>query len=270
MPWLQRRRADDGRVSEASSAATPSPALIARGLSVRLGGRPALDDLSLTLPQGASVALLGPNGAGKTTLFRAAVGLVGTDSGSIELGGSSVAFVPQRLEIEPSFPATVTDVVRMGRYGELGWLGRFGERDRALVSNAIAELGLEELAGRRFGDLSGGERQRALLAQAAAQDAGLLLLDEPFTGLDAPTHAKLRSLLAQWRSEGRTVVVATHDLQSASRDYDLVICLNRRLVAFGPPAATLTEEVLADTFAGRIVRVGDLLIDTAHHHHGAG
>ena len=215
------------------------------------------------------MALLGPNGAGKTTLFRAAVGLVKPEAGSIELSGR-VAFVPQRLDIEPSFPATVTDVVRMGRYGELGWLRRFGERDHELVDESISKLGIESLAERRFGDLSGGERQRALLAQAAAQDAELLLLDEPFTGLDAPTHADLRALLAGWRSQGRTVVVATHDLQSASRDYDLVLCLNRRLVAIAPPAEAITEAILAETFAGRVVRVGDLLIDTAHHHHGAG
>jgi ABC-type Mn2+/Zn2+ transport system ATPase subunit len=243
--------------------------VIARGLRVRLGGRLALDDVSFQLPKGVTVALLGPNGAGKTTLFRAAVGLVKPERGSIELEGQ-VAFVPQRLDIEPSFPATVTDVVRMGRYGELGWLRRFGPRDRELVDRAISALGIEGLAERRFGDLSGGERQRTLLAQAAAQDAELLLLDEPFTGLDAPTHADLRALLASWRSQGRTVVVATHDLQSAAREYDLVICLNHRLVAFGPAGETCTEEVLAETFAGRVVRVGDLLIDTAHHHHGAG
>jgi ABC-type Mn2+/Zn2+ transport system ATPase subunit len=252
------------------SEGQPGPAIAADRLTVRLGGRVALEDISFELPQGAAVALLGPNGAGKTTLFRAAVGLVRPSSGSIEVGAGPVAFVPQRLDIEPSFPATVTDVVRMGRYGDLGWLRRFGERDHELVAEAISALGIESLADRRFGDLSGGERQRALLAQAAAQDARLLLLDEPFTGLDAPTSAALREQLAGWRSEGRTVVVATHDLQSASRDYDLVLCLNSRLVAIGPPAQTCTEKVLAETFAGRVVRVGDLLIDTAHHHHGAG
>ncbi|MBM4393859.1 MAG: metal ABC transporter ATP-binding protein [Deltaproteobacteria bacterium] len=248
----------------------PAPALAANELTVELGGRAALEDVAFRLPPGASVALLGPNGAGKTTLLRAAVGLVRPSSGSLRRGPGSVAFVPQRLDVEPSFPATVADVVRMGRYGELGWLRRFGDRDRALVSRAIEELGIGPLAGRRFGDLSGGERQRALLAQATAQDARLLLLDEPFAGLDAPTNQVLRERIRRWRDEGRTIVVATHDLQSASRDYDLVICLNRRLVAIGRPAEACTEEVLAETFAGRVVRVGDLLIDTAHHHHGAG
>ena len=158
----------------------------------------------------------------------------------------------------------------MGRYGDLGWLRRFTEHDHSLVAAAMEALGTTDLAARRFADLSGGERQRTLLAQAMAQDPELLLLDEPLTGIDAPTHAVIRSLLRRWRDEGRTVVVATHDLEAASRDYDLVACLNRRLVAFGPPRETATEQTLAETFAGRVVRVGSLLVDVAHHHHGAG
>jgi ABC-type Mn2+/Zn2+ transport system ATPase subunit len=244
--------------------------LAARDLTVRLGANVALEDVSFEIPEGKTVALLGPNGAGKTTVFRAATGAVKPSSGSIDAGTRRIAFVPQRLDIEPSFPVTVTDVVRMGRYRDVGWLGRFSERDHTLVADAIEALEISDLAGRRFGDLSGGERQRALLAQAAAQDADLLLLDEPFTGLDAPTRATLRSKLDGWRSSGRTVVVSTHDLESASRDFDLVLCLNRTVVAFGPPAETCTEEILGRTFAGRVVRVGSLLVDTEHHHHEAG
>ena len=248
---------------------TPA-ALTASGLSVSYGRVRALTDLTIEVPAGSSVALLGPNGAGKSTLLEAAVGLVRPAAGSIWLGSPRVAFVPQRLEVEPSFPVTVADVVRMGRYGELGWVRRFGEHDRELVAEGMRELGIENLAGRRFGDLSGGERQRALLAQAVAQDPEILLLDEPFTGIDAPTHEAIRSLLARWRTAGRTVVIATHDMESARRDYDLVACLNKRLIAFGPPEVASTEEVLAETFAGRVVRVGSLLVDVAHHHHGAG
>jgi ABC-type Mn2+/Zn2+ transport system ATPase subunit len=255
---------------EAAAEAESAAAIVSEGLTVRYGREVALEDVSVEIPAGSTVALLGPNGAGKTTFFRAAIGIVRPTSGSIELASRRIAFVPQRLDIEPSFPVTVTDVVRMGRYGDLGWLRRFGERDRELVSTALAELGIEHLAQRRFGDLSGGERQRALLAQASAQDADLFLLDEPFAGLDAPTHGALQGLLGSWRDRGRTVLVATHDLESASRDFDLVLCLNRRLIAFGPPASTFTEEVISDTFAGHILRVGSLLVDTAHHHHGAG
>jgi ABC-type Mn2+/Zn2+ transport system ATPase subunit len=158
----------------------------------------------------------------------------------------------------------------MGRYGDVGWLGRFSPRDHELVAAALRALGVDHLADRRFGDLSGGERQRVLLAQAAAQEADLLLLDEPFTGVDRPTHDAVRDLLSGWRDQGRTVIVATHDLESAARDYDLVVCLNRRLVAFGPPAVACNEQTLAETFSGHVVRVGELLVDVDHHHHGAG
>jgi manganese/zinc/iron transport system ATP- binding protein len=227
-------------------------------------------DVDLRIPAGVTVALLGPNGAGKTTLLRAAIGLAQPARGDVELASRRIAFVPQRLDLEPSFPVTVGDVVRMGRYGDLGWWRPLGERDHELVGEAMRELGIEHLEDRRFGELSGGERQRALLAQTSAQDADILLLDEPFAGLDAPTHRALAELLARWRASGRTVIVSTHDLESASREYDLVACLNKRLIAFGPPEETCTEDVLAETFAGRIVRVGSLLVDVAHHHHGAG
>jgi manganese/zinc/iron transport system ATP- binding protein len=252
------------------AAEAAAPAVAAEGLTVSYGREPALLDVSFEVPTGETVALLGPNGAGKTTLFLAAIGRARAKAGSIRLASRRIAFVPQRLEIEPSFPVTVLDVVRMGRYGDLGWLGRWGERDGELVDGALAELGIEHLRDRRFGDLSGGERQRVLLAQAVAQDAELLLLDEPFTGVDRPTGEAVRELLGRWRAEGRTVVVATHDLESAARDYDLVLCLNRRLVAFGPAADVTTEPVLAETFAGHVVRIGELIVDVSHHHHGAG
>jgi ABC-type Mn2+/Zn2+ transport system ATPase subunit len=255
---------------EAGSEQGAGAAIVARGLTVRFGREPALDDVSFEIPNSSTVALLGPNGAGKTTLFRAAIGLVKPSAGWIELGSRRVAFVPQRLDIEPSFPVTVSDVVRMGRYGDLGWISRFARDDRELVASALAELGIEHLEHRRFGNLSAGERQRTLLAQASAQDAEIFLLDEPFAGLDAPTHGALQRLLRGWRDRGRTVLVATHDLESASRDFDLVLCLNRHLIAFGPAQETCTEEVISETFAGHILRVGTMLVDTAHHHHGAG
>jgi ABC-type Mn2+/Zn2+ transport system ATPase subunit len=247
-----------------------TPALVARGLSVGFGRAEALSDVNIAVPAGTRVAVLGPNGAGKSTLFLAAVGLVSPWRGSITLAGGRVAFVPQRLDLEPSFPVTVLDVVRMGRYGDVGPLRRFAPRDHELVDVAMEELGIAHLAGRRFGDLSGGERQRALLAQAAAQDAEVLLLDEPLTGVDAPTRQVVHDLLARWRGEGRTALVATHDLESAARDFDLVLCLNRSVVAFDSPAETLTESILAETFAGHVIRVGGLIVDVDHHHAGAG
>jgi manganese/zinc/iron transport system ATP- binding protein len=259
-------RAHSAGLASAESVSAGATALRARGLSVSFGGVPALVDVDLEVPAGASVAVLGPNGAGKSTLFAAAVGLVEPSAGSVELGSTRVAFVPQHLEVDPTFPVTVADVVRMGRYGDLGWLRRPGERDRALVRDALGTIGIESLRRRRFGSLSGGERQRALLAQAVAQDAEVVLLDEPLTGVDVPTQEAIRELLRRWRDAGRTVIVATHDLASATRDYDLVLCLNRRVVAFGPAETACTEEVLYETFAGRIVRVGSLMVDVSEHH----
>ena len=197
------------------------PALRSGHVTLRRAGphRPArrstaLEDVSLEIPAGVRSRCSGPTAPARRTLFRAADRARQAGVGVDRSGWIKVAFVPQRLDIEPSFPVTVTDVVRMGRYGELGWLGRFGDRDRELVEGAIAALEISHLADRRFGDLSGGERQRALLAQAAAQDAEILLLDEPFTGLDAPTRAHpARPARPAGATDGRTVVVATHDLR---------------------------------------------------------
>ena len=247
-----------------------SSILTAHGLTVQYGETVALESVDVEVPRGASVAVLGPNGSGKSTLFAAAVELVEPVAGSVSVAAERVAYLPQQLAVEPTFPATVEDIVRMGRWQALGLRRRMGPRDRELVGGAMESLGVAHLADRRLGELSGGQRQRALLAQAAAQDAELLLLDEPFTGVDSPTEGTVRELIAGWRDEGRTVMVATHDLARAASDYDLVLALNRRLVAFGPAAETCTEDVLAATFAGHVARVGGLIVETEHRHEGAG
>ncbi len=224
------------------------PALVARDLTVTYGSVVALEGVSVEVPAGSSVAVVGPNGSGKSTLLGAAVGVVAAQQGTIERRGRGVAYLPQHLELDATFPATVHDVVMMGRWGELGPLRRPRARDRALVEEAMEALGVSDLAGRRLSELSGGQRQRALVAQAMVQDAELLLLDEPFTGVDRPTAHAIRDLVARWRDEGRTVLVATHDLERARTDYDLVLALNRRLVAFAPAAQACTEEILRETF----------------------
>jgi ABC-type Mn2+/Zn2+ transport system ATPase subunit len=247
-----------------------SAILVATDLTVRYGDVVALEAVGVEVPRGRTVAVLGPNGSGKSTLFAAAIGLSAPTAGAVTLGTDRVAYLPQQVAVEPMFPAIVRDVVAMGRWGDLGWRQRMSDRDRDLVADAMSALAVDHLARRRLGELSGGQRQRALLAQVAAQDAELLLLDEPFTGVDRPTEDTVRKLIDAWRDEGRTVMVATHDLARAARDYDLVLALNRRLIAFGPAAETCTEEVLAATFAGHVARVGGLLIETEHRHPGAG
>lgn len=252
------------------SAAEHRAALCAHGLTAAYGDAVALEDVDLVVPYGASVAVLGPNGSGKSSLFAAAVGLLRPRSGTVGVGERGVAWLPQQLELEPGFPVTVRDAVTMGRWGRSGWLRRLGADDRRRVAEALDALGIAPLADRRLQELSGGQRQRALLAQAMVEDAGLILLDEPLTGVDRPTADVVAGLIGAWRDEGRAVMVATHDLESAARDYDLVVALNRRLVGFGPAPEICTEEIMRETFRGHVARLaaGDV-VDTSHHHHGA-
>ncbi len=246
-------------------SAPPGAAVEAAGLTVAYGDVIALEDATFSVPRGASVAVLGPNGSGKSTLFSAAVGLLAPLRGTIDTGGRRVAYLPQHLNVDPMFPITVRDTVRMGRWGERGWLGRLRAADHALVDDAMARLGIGDLAARRLSELSGGQRQRALVAQAVAQDADVLMLDEPFTGVDRPTEDAIRDLIRRWRDEGRTVLVATHDLERSTTDFDLVLALNRRVTAFGPAPTTLTDDVLRATFGGHALRVGETVVDTAGH-----
>lgn len=259
-----------GGGSPRSSVPQGSPAFVARHLSVAYGPVLALEDVDLEVPRGRTVAVLGPNGAGKSTLFEAAVGLIEAHSGSLQLADDRIAYVPQRLDLEPSFPVTVADVVGMGRWGELGWWRQSGRRDRELCDQALEALGISDLATRRLGELSSGQRQRALLAQAVAQDAQTLLLDEPLSGLDRPTAELVGRLIAGWREQGRTVLVATHDLQSVTRDFDLVLCLNRRVVAFGEARQTTTPGVLRETFGEQLVQLGESLVEVVDHHQPGG
>lgn len=158
----------------------------------------------------------------------------------------------------------------MGRWGQGGWLRRLGPDDRERVDAALDALGISHLADRRLHALSGGQRQRALLAQVMVQDAGLILLDEPLTGVDRPTAIAIGELIERWREEGRTVMVATHDLEAAATEYDLVVALNRKLIGFGSGEQVCTEEVLRETFSGHVARLDSgEIVDTSHHHPGA-
>ena len=230
-----------------------------------------LQDVNGELAAGRSLALIGPNGAGKSTLLKAILGLVPVTSGSIEVLGTSpalargdVAYVPQIDALDASFPVSALDVVLMGRYRRIGWLRRPGRADRAAARDALAEVGLADRAGERFGLLSGGQRQRVLLARALAQQARLLLLDEPFNGVDATSTDAILDVLARVRAAGAAVVLSTHDLSIAHLACDDACLLNRRQVAFGPVPVTLTTDRLRETYGERAVQLvaGSTIVQT--------
>jgi manganese/iron transport system ATP-binding protein len=247
-----------------------APSLSVNGLSVRFNGIDALHEVTFRLPAGQRLAVVGPNGAGKTTLFNVLVGAHRPYGGTVRIfghgpgGDTCIAYVPQRSRIDWTFPASAAEVVMMGRIREIGPLRWPGRSDWAIVRSALERVGMSDLAGRPIGELSGGQQQRVFLAQALAQEAELVLLDEPFTGLDYPSQEALFTILDDLRSAGVTELVATHDLNLAAEHFDSVMLLNRRLVAFGRPTEVLTRDHLVQAYGGHVhvLPEGDLLVVT--------
>ena len=244
-----------------------APSVRVADLSAGYGGAtPALRDVSFATTGGAIVAVLGPNGGGKTTLFRALLGELAQRSGTVELAGRP-AYVPQTDRTREDFPVTAFEVALMGAYARTPWYRRLGTAERAAATRALERVGMAEAAGQRFGALSGGQRQRVLMARAIVQDAGVLLLDEPLSGVDAPSAERLEQLFAELRGEGRILLIATHDVAQASR-WDLVLCVNRRQIAYGTPADVLRAEVLRATYGAELVLIdGRPAVTVAHHAH---
>jgi ABC-type Mn2+/Zn2+ transport system ATPase subunit len=266
-------------VTAATAGIDVGDGLEIRDLSAGYGGPPALRDVSLVLPRATITAVVGPNGSGKSTLLKAILGLTPEVSGEIRVGGTSadrvrdrIAYVPQREAVDWGFPITAADVVMMGRYPRLGLLRRPGSEDRERVAEALSRVGMEPLASRQIGALSGGQQQRVFLARALVQEASVLLLDEPMTGVDQATEQAINELLHDLRGDGATVVITTHDLESAAEDCDLLAFVNHRLVAFGPPTETFTPETLHATFGGEllILQAGNHRHVHAGGHHGSG
>ena len=234
-------------------------------LSAGYNGRVALSGVSFSVEAGERLGVLGPNGGGKTTLFRVLLGELPAREGSLSLR-ARCATVPQTDRSRLDFPVSALDVALMGSLARLPWWRRPGRAERRRAREALDHVGLGDVAGATFGELSGGQRQRVLIARALVQDAGLLLLDEPFTGLDAPSAERLEALLARLAGEGRGVLIATHDVEQARR-WDRVLCLNGRQVAFGPPAETLTREVLERTYGGELMELPDGGVGVTPPHH---
>jgi manganese/iron transport system ATP-binding protein len=231
------------------AASTTTPALTVSGLTVRLGGRRVLEDVSVALDVGEFMGLIGPNGAGKTTALRAILGLIRTESGRVEVDGSTgqsarslIGYVPQRHEFAWDFPITVEDAVMTGRARRIGWLRRPRTDDYEAAAEALSRVRMSGLATRPVGELSGGQRQRVLVARALALRPRLLLLDEPFTGLDMPTQELLLGLFQQLSQEDKAVLMTTHDLVGALHECSRICLLNRSIVADGPPSALRDPE----------------------------
>lgn len=235
-----------------------APPLEVNDLAVDYDGSVALAGVSFSVPAGTRTAVVGPNGAGKTTLLMAIAGTLRPSSGQVRVYGHApgghvcIAYVPQRSQIDWRFPVTVSEVVMMGRVRKIGLLRWPKRADWQVVRQALQQVGLTDLAEQQLGELSGGQQQRAFLAQALAQEAELILLDEPFTGLDMPSQEMIFQILEGLRGKQVTVMVSTHDLNLAAERFDRVLLLNRRLIAFGPPSQVFTQANLLAAYGGHI------------------
>jgi len=222
-------------------------------------GQTALRDASFAIPRGTITALVGVNGSGKSTLFKAIMGFVPSGSGSVTIMGEPagralkrniVAYVPQAEEVDWNFPVLVEDVVMMGRYGHMGFLRIASAEDRRMVDAALARVGMTSYRKRQIGELSGGQKKRVFLARALAQEGQVILLDEPFTGVDVTTEEAIIKLLQELRTEGRIMLVSTHNLGSVPEFCDRAVLLNKTVLAAGPTEEVFTHENLQKAFGG--------------------
>jgi len=247
----------------------PEPLIEASGLAAGYDGTPAISGVSFSLRRGERMALLGPNGGGKTTLLRALLGELPPLAGELRVG-ARCATVPQTERSQLDYPVSALDVAAMGALARLPWWRRPGRHERRSALEALERVGLGDRAGETFGKLSGGQRQRVLIARSLVQEAEVLLLDEPFSGLDRPSSERLEALIADLAGEGRALMIATHDLEQARR-CDSVLCLNRTQIAVGAPEQALSLEVLEATYGGTIVELpgegGRAILPPHHHHH---
>jgi len=237
---------------------TNKPILDVQHLTVRYNGNVALDDINFHLHESERVAVVGPNGAGKSTLFKVVSGVLPPTSGEVNIFGSRplghvcIAYIPQRSLVDWNFPVTVADVVMMGRSAKLGPLNWPHKKDWEYVHHSLEMVELSDLASRQIGQLSGGQQQRMFIARALAQEAELMLMDEPLTGLDTPSQEGLLKLLDILRNQNVTVMVATHDLDQAARYFDRIMLLNHRMIAFGNPDQVLQTDHLLSAYGGRL------------------
>lgn len=240
-------------------------ALEIHDLTVAFDRKPVLWNVDLTIPQGKLVGIIGPNGAGKSTLIKAVMGILPLSSGYVKLFEQDmeevrprVSYVPQRESVDWDFPASVMDVVLMGRYGKLGLFRRPRKADHDIALDCLRKVGMEAFATRQISQLSGGQQQRTFLARALAQQADIYFMDEPFAGVDAATEKTIINLLKGMTQAQKTVIVVHHDLHSVSQYFDWVIMLNTRLIAYGPTQSTFTQKNLHETYGGKLTILSDV------------
>jgi manganese/zinc/iron transport system ATP- binding protein len=241
------------------------PALEIHDLTVAFDRKPVLWNIDLTLPQGKLIGIIGPNGAGKSTLIKSVMGLLPLSSGYVKLFDQSlddardrISYVPQRESVDWDFPASVLDVVLMGRYGKLGLFRRPRKADVDVAMDCLRKVGLESLINRQISQLSGGQQQRTFLARALAQQADLYFMDEPFAGVDAATEQAIIELLREMTAKRKTVIVVHHDLQSVTDYFDWIVMLNTRLIACGPTETTFTQQNLHEAYGGKLTLLTDV------------
>lgn len=255
-------------ISRHSDHKPGTPILEVSGLKVRYNGTKALIDVSFQIPTGERVAVVGPNGAGKSTLFKVIAGVLQPSGGQVDIYGGGpgghicIAYLPQRSQVDWDFPVNLADVVMMGRIGQLGPLRWPGKRDWEIVNQALRVVGLEGLMDRQIGELSGGQQQRMFIARALAQEAELMLMDEPLAGLDVTSQEDILNILTSLSARGVTVLVAMHDLKLAAEHFDRVMLLNRTMLGFGKPEQIFTSNRLVEAYGDHLhlVEAGDQLL----------
>jgi manganese/iron transport system ATP-binding protein len=241
-----------------------APILKTVGLSVRYDNTLALENISFQLNTSERVAVVGPNGAGKSTLFKVIAGVLSPTEGEVKVYGSGpgghicIAYVPQRSQVDWAFPVNVIDVVMMGRIGKLGLLRWPGRNDWEYAQHCLEDVGLGDLAKRQIGELSGGQQQRMFIARALAQEAEIMLMDEPLNGLDVSSQENIFEILDELQRRDVTIMIATHDLDQAAGRFDRVMLLNHQLLGFGSPEEVFTPDQLRTAYGGhlRLVQVG--------------
>jgi len=245
------------------------PVLEIHDLTVSYDKKPVLWGIDFSIPNGALCGVVGPNGAGKSTLIKAIMGLVEINSGYIKLFDreldkvrNRISYVPQRESVDWDFPASVLDVVLTGRYSRLGFFKNPRKADKEAALKALEMVGMDKYQSRQISQLSGGQQQRVFLARALTQNADMYLLDEPFAGVDAATEKAIIKILQELATQGKTIIVVHHDLQSVETYFDWVILLNLRLVASGPTPEIFTPTMLEETYGGKLTllsEVGELV-----------